>query len=200
MSFTRLSVFIAALALLSFAGPAHANSLHTEKGASGQGLIADANFTSVTRTVDGVTIGQFDDQTTLYDVFTIPSSFETGTPFVLTFADITQGYGIFDCDNGTNNFALSADSPAVALVGPCTTGPLGSNDVFVNFVESGNTATISFLGGAGAPSAFVFYTTAENLTGIEPTSSSSNVPEPSSMLLLASGLAGLMLLRRRAEA
>ena len=137
MSFTRLSVFIAALALLSFAGPAHANSLHTEKGASGQGLIADANFTSVTRTVDGVTIGQFDDQTTLYDVFTIPSSFETGTPFVLTFADITQGYGIFDCDNGTNNFALSADSPAVALVGPCTTGPLGSNDVFVNFVESG---------------------------------------------------------------
>jgi hypothetical protein len=200
MSFTRLSVFIAALALLAVAGPARANGAHAEKGASGQGLIADANFTSVTRTVDGVTIGQFDDQTTLYDVFTIPSTFETGTPFVLTFSSIAAGYGIFDCDNGSNSFALSADSPAVALIGPCTTGPVGSNDAFVSYLESGNTATISFLGGAGAPPAFVFYTTAGNLLDIKPASTSTGMPEPSSILLLASGLAGLLLLRRRVEA
>jgi len=200
MSFTRSSVFIAVLALLAVDGPARANGAHAEKGASGQGLIADANFTSVTRTVDGVTVGQFDDQTTLYDVFAIPSSFETGTPFVLTFTSIAEGYGIFDCDNGSNNFALSADSPAVALVGPCTTGPLGSNDQFVSYLETGNTATISFLGGAGAPPSFVFYTTAGNLIDIKAASSTGNVPEPSSILLLASGLAGLLLLRRRAEA
>jgi hypothetical protein len=193
--FNRSTIFAAVLVLLAGAVPAYANAVHAPKGASGQGALADAFFESTT-TVNGITVTPFDDQTTIFDIFQIPSSFTTGTPFVLTFNDITAGYGIFDCDNGTNNFAISADMPPLALPGSkCTVGPVGSNDAFVNFNEVGNTSTITFLGGAGAPSTFYFWTTDANLTGISP--ATVTAPEPASLALLAAGLAGLALLRRR---
>ncbi len=193
--FNRSIVLVAVLILLAGAVPAYANAVHVAKGASGQGLLADAFFDSPT-TVNGINVTPFDDQGTIYDIFQIPGSFITGTPFALTFTDITAGYGIFDCDNGTNNFAVSADTPPLPLPGSkCTVGPVGSNDAFVNFNEVGNTSTITFLGGAGAPSTFYFWTAADNLTGISPVNATA--PEPGSLLLLAAGLAGLALLRRR---
>ena len=71
-----------------------------------------------------------------------------------------------------------------------------SQNAFVNFNEVGNTSTNSFLGGAGAPPTFYFWTTDGNLTAIAPVNATA--PEPSAFLLLASGLAALTLLRRRA--
>jgi hypothetical protein len=138
----RSTIFVAALVLFAGAVPAGANAVHTEKGASGQGLAADAFFDPSTP-VNGITVTPFDDQGTIYDVFQIPSSFESGTPFTLTFANINDGYGIFDCDNGTNGFALSADTPPINIGSTCTAGPAGSNDGFVNF--SGRASYILFL-------------------------------------------------------
>jgi hypothetical protein len=191
----RSTIFVAALVLFAGAVPAGANAVHTEKGASGQGLAADAFFDPSTP-VNGITVTPFDDQGTIYDVFQIPSSFESGTPFTLTFANINDGYGIFDCDNGTNGFALSADTPPINIGSTCTAGPAGSNDGFVNFNEVGNTSTITFLGGAGAPPTFYFWTTDGNLTAIAP-ATSTNAPEPAGLLLLTCGLAGIALVRRR---
>jgi hypothetical protein len=195
------SIIAAALVLLASVIPAGANGVHPEKGASNQGLAADAFFEAPTA-VNGITVTPFDDQGTIFDVLQIPSSFTTGTSFLLTFADITQGYGIFNCDNGANNFAVSEDDPPQNIGSTCTQGPVSpvsapSNEQFVNFNEVGNTSTISFLAGSGAPPTFYFWTTDGNLTGFAPVSSTGTAPEPAGLLLLASGLAGIALLRRR---
>src|ERR1700733_8533495 len=193
------TILAAALMLLASAVPAGANGVHSEKAASNQGLAADAFFDSPT-TVNGITVTPFDDQGTILDVVQIPSSFESGTPFLLTFANINNGYGIFNCDNGANNFAISEDTPPQNIGSTCTQGPVvsgSSNEQFVSFNEVGNTSTITFLGGAGAPPTFYFWTTGGNLTGIAPVSATGTAPEPAGLLLLASGLAGIALLRRR---
>jgi hypothetical protein len=194
----RFTIFTATLALLAGAVPAGATAVHSEKGASGQGLAADAFFEPAA-TVNGITVTPFDDQGTILDVVQIPSSFESGTPFLLTFANINNGYGIFNCDNGANTFAISEDTPPKNIGSTCTQGPVSSasNESFVSFNEVGNTSTITFLGGAGAPPTFYFWTTDGNLTGIAPVSATGTAPEPAGLLLLASGLAGIALLRRR---
>jgi hypothetical protein len=193
--FNRSTIIAAALVFFVGTAPVRANGVHPDRGASGQGLAADAFFESPT-TVNGITVTPFDDQGTIFDIVQIPSSFTSGTPFALTFNNIANGYGIFDCDNGSNSFAISEDTPPQNIGSTCTKGPLGSNDAFVNFNEVGNKSTISFLGGAGAPPTFYFWTTDGNLTAIAPVNATA--PEPSAFLLLASGLAALALLRRRA--
>src|SRR5580698_2229206 len=154
------TILAAALMLLASAVPAGANGVHSEKAASNQGLAADAFFDSPT-TVNGITVTPFNDQGTILDVVQIPSSFESGTPFLLTFANINNGYGIFNCDNGANTFAISEDTPPKNIGSTCTQGPVSSasNESFVSFNEVGNTSTITFLGGAGAPPTFYFLTT-----------------------------------------
>jgi hypothetical protein len=196
-------IFAATLMLLVSAVPAGANGVHSEKAASNQGSSTDAFFEAQT-TVNGITVTPFNDQGTILDIVQIPSSFTSGTSFVLTFADITQGYGIFNCDNGPNNFAVSSPElptlPSINIGSTCTQGPVvsgSSNEQFVSFNESGNTSTITFLGGAGAPPTFYFWTTDQNLTGFAPVSANGTAPEPAGLLLLASGLAGIALLRRR---
>src|ERR1700747_169212 len=107
--FNRPAILIAAFILLT-AVPARATTVHAPKGASGQGLAADAFFQSPT-TVNGITVTPFDDQGTIFDIFQIPSSFTSGTPFALTFSNIANGYGIFDCDNGSRRFVNSEETP-----------------------------------------------------------------------------------------
>ncbi len=193
---TRSTVLTAVLVLLAGAFPAYASAVHTEKGASGQGDLSDTFFDPST-TVNGITVTPFIELGTTYDIVQIPDAFTSGTPFLLTFTDINDGYGIFNCDNGSSNVALSSDN--LPLPGSaCTVGPvspLTSNESFVSFNEVGNTSTITFLGGAGAPSTFYFWTTDGNLTGISP--AIVTTPEPASFLLFASGLAGLAVFRRR---
>src|SRR5580698_8045907 len=153
--FNRSRVFAVVFIFLAGTLPVFANAVHAPKGASGQGLAADAFFQSPT-TVNGITVTPFDDQGTIFDIVQIPSSFESGTPFLLTFANINNGYGIFNCDNGANTFAISEDTPPKNIGSTCTQGPVSSasNESFVSFNEVGNTSTITFLGGAGAPPTF----------------------------------------------
>ncbi len=187
--------------LLASCVPAMANGVHSEKNVSAQGNLSDANFTGVTGTVDGISYAQFDDQTTLLDIFTLPASFTTGTAFTISMSDIDQGYGLWSCGPGATQGTSADDMP---IVGACTPGI--NNESFVSFNEVGNTSTVAFLGGADAPSTYTFWVTALDLNGnnnlldIKPVSTTNSMPEPSSILLLASGLAGLLLLRRRAEA
>jgi PEP-CTERM motif len=195
MAIHRIFIALAAI-LLTAVGPAGANPIHGERSSSNQGLLADAFFDGTTSTVDGVTVARFDDQGTIFDVFGLPASFTSGTPVILSFNDITQGYGIFSCDNGSNNFGASADSPSQAVVGPCTVGSL--NEQFVSFVEGVNTSTLTFVPGAGAPSQFFAWTSDGNLTGISG-SGTTTVPEPGTLALVGMGLVGLCLLRRRTE-
>jgi hypothetical protein len=196
MAFHRIAIILAAF-LLTAVGPALANPIHGERSSSGQGTLADAFFNGTGPSVDGVTVARFDDQGTTFDVFALPASFTSGTPVTLTFNDITQGYGIFSCDNGSNPFGASNDSPSLPVPGPCTVGT--SNEQFVTFVEAANSSTLTFKPGAGAPSEFFAWTTDGNLTGIQAGSGNTTVPEPGSLLLVGLGLAGLCLLRRRTE-
>jgi hypothetical protein len=69
----------------------------------------------------------------------------------------------------------------------------------VSFVDGATSATLTFLGGAGAPSTVVLYANDGTLTGIT-SGSGTAVPEPGTLLLVGIGLGGLFLLRRRTEA
>jgi hypothetical protein len=200
----RSTLFLAAFVIFAIATiPARANSIHGEKGASGQGLKKDAHFDPAI-VVNGISVIPFtNDNATapfnLLDIFQIPSAFLTGTGYTLTFNSLAlvgtdPVYGIFDCDNGSNPFAVSEDSPPKKLGSTCTPGVLGSNDQFVKFTEVGNASTISFLGGTGAPSVFYFWTTAGNLKAITP--ATSTTPEPSTFILFGSILVGVALFRR----
>jgi len=195
----KCSLVLATAAAVLFAvAPARANLV--DKGASGQGLLSDANF-ETGLTVNGIAVTPFDDQGTIYDIFQIPSDFTSGVSYTLTFADISAGYGVFDCGNGTNDFGLSEDDPPQKVVGPCTAEPVPTTgNPFVTSNEVGNTATITFSNpdSLAAPSTFYFWTTDANLLSIEP--ATVTTPEPSSLLLLAFGFMGLILFRRRLAA
>jgi hypothetical protein len=133
------------------------------------------------------------DPSVTLDLFTLPG-FSSGSIFTLTFNTTNALYGTFDCNNGTLGTAISAMNEP--LTGPCTAGT--DNTGFVNFVDGVNTATVQFNGAAGAPSTFVFYAIDGTLTSI--TTGTTAVPEPSTLALLAVGLVGLLMFRRRTVA
>jgi hypothetical protein len=205
MSFLRTCIVLAAMMLLAV-GPIRANSTHGEKGASNNGTTDDANFDALNNgpTISGIPTTVFFNTNSgdVLDVFTLPSSFTAGVPVTLSFNTTSGAYGIFDCDNGSSNFAIGVPTfpstiPPV-LTGPCTVGAAGSNDKFVSFVDGATSATLTFLGGSGAPTTVVLYANDGTLTAIS-SGSGTAVPEPATVLLVGIGLAGLVMLRRRVE-
>jgi hypothetical protein len=200
MNFKVLSAMIVAL-LFCAAAPLRANSIHGTKGASNNGTAADANFGTLDGgpTISGIPTTLFINDNILpnetLDVFSLPG-FSTGTIFTLAFNTANGSYGIFNCDNGTSNQAVSAIGEP--LTGPCTVGSDNTN--FVNFVDGVTSATVQFNNAAGAPAVFVFYATDGTLTSITSGSTTTPAPEPGTMALLGVGLAGFLLFRRRIAA
>jgi len=200
MSSSRLSLALV-LVLLCAAAPLRANSMHGTKSASNNGTTTAANFDGAGPTISGISTTLFmnsnESPTEVDDVFTLPG-FSSGAVFTLTFNTSSATYGIFNCNNGSNNFAVSSDSMPIALTGPCTVGSDNTN--FVNFVDGVSSATMQFNGTAGAPPTFVFWVTDGELVSITSSGGTTQVAEPSTIALLGVGgvgLVGLMIFRRR---
>ena len=200
MSSSRLSLALV-LVLLCAAAPLRANSMHGTKSASNNGTTTAANFDGAGPTISGISTTLFmnsnESPTEVDDVFTLPG-FSSGAVFTLTFNTSSATYGIFNCNNGSNNFAVSSDSTPIALTGPCTVGSDNTN--FVNFVDGVSSATMQFNGTAGAPPTFVFWVTDGELVSITSSGGTTQVAEPSTIALLGAGgvgLVGLLMFRRR---
>jgi PEP-CTERM motif len=197
MNFSRLSSVLAVL-LLCAAVPLRANSIHGTKGASNQGPESLANFgpqdggPAISGIPTTLFINNNVDPSETLDLFVLPG-FSSGSIFTLTFNTANAAYGIFNCNNGTSNQAVSAIGET--LVGPCTVGTDNTN--FVNFVDGATSATVQFNGAAGAPSTFVFYAEDGQLTSITTGSGTTQVPEPGTFALVGVGLIGLWMFRRR---
>lgn len=153
-----------------------------------------ANFTAApVSTISGVPVYNFvlnlgdGSPASVYDVFQIPGTVSPGQSVSFTFASLTGNYGAFACNNGSASQALS--STGNLLTGPCTAGTSDSLAGFLSETDSGNTATFKFLGGAGFPASWTFYTDAGNLSSITlPGGGGTNpAPEPSSIALLMVG-------------
>ena len=136
--------------------------------------------------------------------------FRSGSVLTLTFPSLAGlTYGSLYCDNTTDpTQALDAGGNVMkdTTTGnamPCTPALLPANpNQFFTELDNGNSAAFTFNNVAGLPSSFTFFT--DSLTDL-PTDvkfvpGSVTAPEPSSMLLLGSGLLALCGgLRRRSK-
>jgi hypothetical protein len=218
----RLLFGLALLFLFSVA-PAHAT--RTDKGASDYGdtdpncAMLTTNCQTTTQlgtTVDGGPVFSFSfvsqggtPATTLF-AFQIPNTITPGSVLTLTFPSLAGlTYGSLYCDNTTDpTQALDAGGNVMkdTLTGdpmPCTPALLPANpNQFFTELDNGNSAAFTFNNVAGLPSSFTFFT--DSLTDL-PTDvkfvpGTVTAPEPSSMLLLGSGLLALCGgLRRRSK-
>jgi hypothetical protein len=117
-------------------------------------------------------------------------SLAAGTVFDLPLGDNTLPTGVFSCANGTNFFAI--DSGMSPLSVPCTPAN------FANPADIGQTpvsGAMQFTLLTGVPD-LTFFTADGNLSGGDTVPT----PEPSSLLLLGTGLAVLVVLRQRKSA
>jgi hypothetical protein len=206
MSTHKSICLIAAIFLISAFSTLAGPGTRKDKGASNNGvdlLFADClaattencgNFTAApVSTISGVPVFNFvtndglqnPDSVATFDVFQLPGTIAPSSSVTFTFNSLTGNYGAFACDNGTSAFALSStNSP---LTGPCTAGATDSLASFLSETDSGNTATFTFLAGAGFPTSWTFYTDKGNLAAISTSGGTTTTPEPSSLVLLLAG-------------
>jgi hypothetical protein len=204
-SICLISAIFLVSALSTLAGP----GTRKDKGASNNGVdlsFADClasttencgNFTAApVSTINGVPVFNFvtndglqkPDSIATFDVFQLPGTIAPNSTVSFTFNTGTGSYGAFACDNfndSTSGTAIS--STEKPLTGPCTAGSTASLASFLSETDSGNTATFKFLGGAGFPTSWTFYTDQGNLAAIAFGGGTTTTPEPSSLVLLLAG-------------
>jgi hypothetical protein len=223
MQMTRKVLLLSFVALFLSATATMAGPIvRMDKGASNHGvadpftscvLATNANncgnfATTSSRTVDGAPIIQFVTNTgdsgslgtvILADVFQIPGTIAAGDVLTLNLVPSAGpiDFGIFACDNGSGGPIAGGGAP---LTGPCTIGALSDLNSFVTETDSGNSASFTFLGLAGLPSTWAFYTDPGELASFTlNTGTTTSTPEPGSASLLLAGAlaAGLVALKAR---
>jgi hypothetical protein len=209
MNTSRSICLIAAIFLISaystLAGPGTRKDLGASNNGPGTpfaGCLASsgttsncANFTSSpVSTIDGVPVFNFvvnpgtGDPAQVYDVFQLPGTIAPNSTVTFTFNTLTGNYGAFACNNSNDpTLGTALDSLGNDLTGPCTAGSTASLASFLSETDGVNTATFKFLGGAGFPASWTFYTDQGNLAGIALSGGTSTTPEPSSLVLLLVG-------------
>jgi hypothetical protein len=204
MSTCKSVCLVAAIFLISAFSTLAGPGVRKDKGASNNGpddafatCLAEAgncaNFTtSAVTTINGVPVYNFvlnpGDGTPVlvFDVFQLPGTIAPGSTVTFTFNSTTGNYGAFACNNGNLGVALSSTNDT--MTGPCTAGATDSLASFLSETDGVNTATFKFLGGAGFPTSWTFYTDKGNLAGIDlGGGGTTTTPEPSSLVLLLAG-------------
>lgn len=208
MNTSRSICLIAAIFLISAFSTLAGPGTRKDKGASNNGPGLDfgvclgnsgttsncANFTtSPVSTISGVPVFNFVDNpgTTgvpaeVFDVFQLPGTIAPNSTVTFTFNTLLGNYGAFACDNPDGS-GTALDSNGKALTGPCTAGSTDSLASFLSETDGVNTATFKFLGGAGFPTSWTFYTDQGNLAAIAFGGGTTTTPEPSSLVLLLAG-------------
>lgn len=208
MRLSKSICLVAAIFLISAFSTLAGPGVRKDKGASnnGPGLeFADcfaksgttsncANFTtSPVSTINGVPVfnfvvnpGMMGVPAQVFDVFQLPGTIAPNSTVTFTFNTLTGNYGAFACDNPDGS-GTALDSNGNSLTGPCTAGSTDSLASFLSETDGTNTATFKFLGGAGFPTSWTFYTDKGNLAGIDLGGGTTTTPEPSSLVLLLAG-------------
>ena len=224
MNLRSCSIICTGILALFIASPARAN--HVDRPASGHGVDNTCSINEPCQTFgtpftasDGLSVTPYtyNDGTgfNYLDIFAVPG-ISAGTTVSFAFPALATPadgqFGVFTCDNqgfGTDkNLGDAVDASGNKFLSNSCTGippsPTTANDFLSNpngpvtswaFSSNGGVSTWWFYALATGPTSAgvsIYLPTSVTVTG-----GSNTVPEPGSLLLLASGIVGLAVLRRR---